>query len=300
VSAHGDRSACRPNTFVIGAMKSGTSSLHRYLDCHPLVGMSPFKEPAYFLGPVRRSGPAALSDRYRNDLGEYLSLFAGMQDKPIRGESTTDYAKLPRFEGVPERIRGFEPAARIIYLMRDPVERTISHYWWAVQKEHETRDLLTAVREEPFYTDVSDYARQLGAYLSVFPTNQVYVETTERLEAQPEQALRDLWSWLGLDPDIARLEATARINVTPETVTRTRSTLLQGLRHSRAGAVLTRTLPRPLRALGRNLAELTVERSSMATDDARDFLRRALRPRVEMLSDLLGRRFDEWTTFHAA
>jgi len=295
-----DTSACRPNTFIIGAMKSGTSSLHRYLDSHPSVGMSRFKEPAYFLGPTKPSDAPALSDRYRNDLGEYLALFEGMQEKPIRGESTTDYSKLPRFPGVPERIRDFEPAARIIYLLRDPAERTISHYWWAVQHERETRDLLTAVGEEPFYTEVSDYARQLRAYLAVFPKRQLYVETTERLESHPEQALCDLWTWLGLDPDVASLDAANRFNVTPSSVTQTRSALLQDLRHSRVGAVLTRTIPGPLRALGRHLTERTVERAAATTADARDYLRGIQRPQVETLSKILGRQFDEWTSVHAA
>ena len=116
----------------------------------------------------------------------------------------------------------------------------------------------------------------------------------------PEQALRDLWSWLGLDPDVASLDLTTRMNVTPETVTQTRFPMLQRLRHTRGGSLLTQVLPRPLRALGRNLAEATVERSSAATGEANDFLRRLLRPRVDTLSDMLGRRFDEWSSLHGA
>ena len=285
-----------PNTFVIGAMKAATSSLHAALARHPQVFMSPFKEPGYFLGPTPPGAPPSLSDRYRNSLSEYLGLFAAGGDTPIRGESTTDYTKRPRFEGVAERIRQFEPGARFIYLLRDPIERTISHYWWAVAQEGETRDLLAAVRSVPFYLDVSHYAWQLEPYLACFPRERVFVATTEAFAAEPEQVLGRIFSWLGVDPQASPLPRNLRENVTPARLARTRSAVLQRLRHSRLGDALTKVMPRRIRSLGRRLAEREVDREAIPLGAVYEFLRPIQREQTRRLEALVGRPFPEWTT----
>ena len=84
----------RPNLFVIGAMKSGTTSLHAYLGSHPQIFMCPEKEPSFF-------AKETISSR-----GEdwYLKLFAAAGSKPVIGESSTAYSRIPLFPGVPERI----------------------------------------------------------------------------------------------------------------------------------------------------------------------------------------------------
>jgi hypothetical protein len=284
-----------PNTFVIGAMKAATSSLHAALARHPRVFMSPFKEPGYFLGPTAPGSPPSLSDRYRNSLSEYLGLFGAAGDAPIRGESTTDYTKRPRVEGVAERIRQFEPGARFIYLLRDPIERTISHYWWAVSHEGETRDLVDAVRCEPFYLDVSHYAWQLEPYLACFPRERVFVETTEAFAAEPEQVLQRMFSWLGVDPQ-APLPSDLRENVTPARLAQTRSAVLQRLRHSRVGDALTRVMPRGVRTFGRRLAEREVDREAIPLEPVYEFLRPIQREQTRRLEALVGRPFPEWTT----
>ena len=113
----------RPNLFVIGAMKSGTTTLHEYLGSHPEICMSDRKEPGYF---VEEYG-------WSNGVDWYLRQFSGDGKEKYLGESTTDYTKLPRFKGVARRIAEFNPGAKIMYLLRDPIERTISHYWWRVR-----------------------------------------------------------------------------------------------------------------------------------------------------------------------
>jgi|SRR5579863_3090563 len=287
-----------PNLIVIGAMKAGTSSLHQELARHADIWMSPFKEPAFFLGPVERSAPSKESDKYRNDVDRYLSLFADGQTKAIRGESTTGYTMRPLFEGVPKRIYGCAPTARLIYLLRDPIERTISHYWWNVHHEGERREMLTAIAEDSLYRDFSYYAWQLEAYLEYFASDQILVETTEDLETCPQQVLTRIFSWLGLSTQAALGGQRRRDNTTPSTLIQTRSSMLQNLRHSRFGNVLTRVVPAPLRAIGRHLAERQVDRLAMPTQAVRDFLAPVQRQQTEHLSDLLGRRFPQWTSLH--
>ena len=130
-----------PNLFIVGAMKSGTSSLHNYLATHPEIYMSEFKEPQYFADLGK--------DISRNQFPTeeaYLSLFKNAGNAKIIGESSTNYSKIPEFTGVPQRIKAFSPEAKIIYIMRDPIERALSHYWERVKRYLEGRDLLTTIK----------------------------------------------------------------------------------------------------------------------------------------------------------
>ena len=113
-----------PNLFIIGAMKSGTTSLHEYLNEHPDIFMSNVKEPGYF---------AECMNYYPKDLAWYESLFKEAKGEMIIGESSTNYTKLPICTDVVNKIWEFNPDARFIYVMRDPIKRVISHYWHGVK-----------------------------------------------------------------------------------------------------------------------------------------------------------------------
>src|SRR3982750_4919552 len=94
----------RPNLFLIGAMKSGTTSLHSYLASHPQIFMCPEKEPEFF----------AKNAIWSRGEDWYLRLFDGATTEPVVGESSTVYSRIPHFPGVAERIAKFSPGARFI------------------------------------------------------------------------------------------------------------------------------------------------------------------------------------------
>ena len=118
-----------PNLFIIGAMKSGTSLIHSYLNAHPSFFMCEPKESCYFVHPAQLDCPNIKKLELWKSEEHYLELFQSANTVEIIGEASTLYAKLPRITGVPERIAQFNPDARSIYVMRDPIERAISHYW---------------------------------------------------------------------------------------------------------------------------------------------------------------------------
>ncbi|MGH8595341.1 MAG: sulfotransferase family protein, partial [Gammaproteobacteria bacterium] len=121
--------AARPNLFLVGAMKSGSSTLTRYLREHPAVFMARKpKEPSYFVAreQLREVYPAIEKMGFWRSEGRYLGLFADAGDCSILGDASQNYARLSKVTGVAERIARFNPEARILYIMRDPVERTIS------------------------------------------------------------------------------------------------------------------------------------------------------------------------------
>lgn len=281
----------RPNLFIIGAMKSGTSSLHRYLGSHPAVFMSEPKEPGYFVEELT----------WPNGEAWYLNLFAGAAGRPIIGESSTEYAKAPSFGGVPERIARFNPEARFIYVMRDPVERAISHYWHMVVNNAEYRDMEQAVREDPRYREFSHYRMQLDHYIAIFGRERILAIVFEEMKATPVEVVQRVFRWLGIDDSFVPPNLGIRANVTPAMVERVRGRgYLHGFRFSRFWNTVGPHIPRSFRRLGRSLAEERVDRTSEPQRGVAEYLRPELLEQTIALTELLGREFPEWTTLHGS
>jgi hypothetical protein len=293
----------RPNLFLIGAMKSGTTYLNKLLGVHPAIFMCSPEEPSYFVDPRQLRGmwPDAWDEGYWRSEDSYLRLFAPARDALLLGEASTAYTKRPLISGVAEKIRDFSPDARFVYLMRDPVERTISHYWHLVRFEAEHRPILEAVRTEPQYIDVSYYAMQLRPYFDIFGPDRVAVLTSEELFAAPEATMRSLYAWLGLENtcDVSRF--TGPENVTPDELRMARGCgILRRLGQSRPLRRLVPHLPQGIRRLGLRLATRRVRRSVVATGDVAAFLRPIQMRQTKELEQLLGREFPQWTTLHGA
>lgn len=177
-----------PNLFIVGAMKAGTTALHGYLDCHPDIFMSDPKEPGFFADPAPDAAARAA----------YLSLFARGAGQRWRGEASTRYTKGQGGADVAGRIAEVAPEARILYMVRDPVTRTVSQYLFNRRIHAERRPLCQAVREDPRYRQIGDYTGQITPYLSLFGADRVRILSAERLETDPQAVLDGLFCWLGL------------------------------------------------------------------------------------------------------
>ena len=293
----------KPNLFVVGSMKAGTSSLARYLGAHPEIFMtSDPKEPTYFLTREQLLDvlPGVEKRGFWRGDEHYLKLFEAAGERPVLGEASANYARLGRVKGVPERIHAFNPNARILFIIRDPVVRTLSHYWYMVRFFAERRDLLTAIREDPDYVETSDYAMQMSPYLALFGRERVLAITTEALASQPTATMAQIYRWLGVDAGYEPPNLAERVNETPDVVTQVRgSGLLHRFRHSRLWNAIGPRVPASLRGLGRQLAEKPVERGDVDAQAARLYLRPIQRPQVAALERLLGREFPEWPTLHS-
>jgi hypothetical protein len=231
----------------------------------------------------------------------YLSLFRDAADAAVVGESTTDYTKYPKYPGVPERIARFNPDARFIYIMRDPVERTISHYWHAVRHRLrlERRDLLTAVREEPHYRDVSHYAMQLERYIRIFGRERILAVTFEEMNARPDTFITAIFRWLGVESSFIPGNLDDRSNVTPKSIRRIKGRgLLHEFRHTGLWNAVGPWVPSSLRRVGKRLAVDRVDRTDQPTAEAIAYLRPIQADQTKNLAELLGREFPEWKTVH--
>jgi hypothetical protein len=290
----------RPNLFVVGAMRSGTTTFHRHLLAHPQVFMSSDpKEPSYFLTREQLLDVQPGLERRGFWRGEerYLELFKDAGNAPVVGEASANYARLPRVGGVAERVCEFNPQARIIYLMRDPVERTISHYWYMVRHFGETRDPLTALREEPDYTATSHYALQLRPWLQCFGTTNVYVLTMEQLLRDPQATMSQVYYWLGVDPGFVLPNPAEHQNAAPLQMRQVRGAgHAQRFRHSALWNAIGPLVPARLRRLGRGLSERKVARTAVDLGPVRSHLVELHTPQVRQLEALLGQEYPEWTS----
>lgn len=275
-----------PNLFLIGAMKAGTTSLHEYLAAHPEIFMCSKKEPRFF------------ADETSLAKGEnwYLNLFGSARDEVIVGESSTAYSRSFRFPGVPERIARFNPEARIMYVMRDPVARTISHYWFQVRFFHEKRDMLTAFREDPKYTDASNYALQLAPYVRLFGSDNVATLTSEELSTNTLLTVQRLFRWLGVESSFKPPSVGLKLNITPDTIILRQNPRLNRVLDSAIGQKLKLRVPPTLTSFAKRVfcRYEYLDRNSQPIENAIEFLRSSQLEQVAALRDLVGRDFPEW------
>lgn len=272
-----------PNLVVIGAMKCGTTSLHYYLDQHPEIAMSRVKEINFFL-----------EGRGHWDKGVdwYESHFDG--SAKVRGESSTSYTKHPQRSGVPARMRSVLPRAKLIYILRDPIERTVSHYLHAYHRSREKRSLaeaLASLSENP-YVDPSRYHMQLERYLEHYPISQILILTTEDLREAPQLTLGRAVEFLGLAP--LRFEALSKANVSER---RGKNNPLSRLSETYRAKRIARSFPQPAVELVKFVnARLSNKVQRPALDpDTRAALTDYLRDDVARLRSVTGNAFEKWS-----
>ena len=292
----------RPNLFIVGSMKCATSSLATYLNQHPdvFMAMRP-KEPSFFVDrdQLREVYPAMERLGFWRGEEYYLKLFESAGSAKVVGEASANYARLPRVTGVAERIASFNPDSRIIYLMRDPIERTISHYWYMVVNYGEGRGILDAIRADGDYRDTSYYAMQIRSYLDIFGADRVKALTTEALRNDAETVLRDLFQWLGVAADVPISDLDRKENVRPSVAQTPRGLgLLHRVRYSKVADSLGRYVPPAFRNFLRNLAEKKVDPKNVSTEAVEAYLRPIQLEQTVELSELLNRKFPEWRTLY--
>jgi hypothetical protein len=267
-----------PNFLVIGAAKAGTTSLYHYLRGHPQVFMSERKELNFFVE----------NDGWVKGTSWYERQFEGAGDAVAVGEASPNYSKHPAFPGVPERIAKLIPEARLIYLIRHPVERYRSGYLDEIRHGRERGPIEQTLVTNPGYLDASRYAMQIERYLDHFPREQLLVITSEDLKHDRAATMQVVHGFLGVE-DITLASVTDELN---------RS---EGQRVLRPLAWRVRRLP-GARAVGRLAPEasrrigtrpLDLSRAELSAD-FEDRLRALLRDDVRRLRNYLGKGFHGW------
>ncbi|MBY6204886.1 sulfotransferase family protein [Halomonas denitrificans] len=269
-----------PNFLIIGAAKSGTTSLYEQLRRHPQVCMPArrWKEPTFF--SERAHG------RWARGLDWYRSLFSHYRGEAAVGEASTSYTKAPVYGDAAGKIAETLPGVRLIYLVRDPVDQVISHYRHMVFHDGLRLPFDRALDEKPFLVDTARYAFQLAPYRRRFPRDRILVVPFERYVADPVAECREICRFLGIHDGLEI--ALDR----PRNVGSARR-LVRGMHWPRAYRAFQRLAPGPVRrAFDRRLTR-PLPRPSRDSSAARR-LRERLRSEVDVLEQDCGIDFRRW------
>ncbi|RAK57875.1 sulfotransferase domain-containing protein [Phenylobacterium deserti] len=191
----------RVSFIIIGVQKGGTTALFDYLSDQPDLALSRVKEVHFFDDEARAWE--------RPDYTDYHAQFPPYDGRP-RGEATPIYLYWPSSL---ERIRAYNPAAKLIVLLRDPVQRAWSHWRMEYARGAETEPFAWCIRDgrqrlfasapwghhrEFSYVERGFYAEQLERLFSLFPREQVLIRQSEQLRSDPASILGDVRRFLGL------------------------------------------------------------------------------------------------------
>lgn len=195
---HSEKTTGRLPTFlIIGAARSGTTSLTRYLDAHPQVYMCQPKEPRFF------------DKHYDRGLDWYRSLFSHATTETELGEATPTY--MYNEQAIP-RLAEAIPNARLVAILRNPVDRAYSNYWLLRSLKRESMSFAEAIRADHVhadraspgqrtYLDRGRYLRQLQHVSHYYPRESLHVLLFEDLRDRPRETFRELCRFIGVDDD---------------------------------------------------------------------------------------------------
>ncbi len=200
-----------PNFLIIGAAKSGTTALYHYLKQHPQIYMSPTKETEFFAFEGETLDFQGPGDRGRASITNfeaYQAQFQAVTTETAIGEAATVCLYS---EKAADRIFYYLPNAKLIAILRDPIERAYSQFLMFVRDEREPiLDFAKALQEEENrirdywawgwrYVQLGFYSVQLQRYYERFDRNQIKVYLYEDLSNSPIQVIQDIFTFLGVD-----------------------------------------------------------------------------------------------------
>ena len=276
-----------PTFLVIGAQKAGTTSMHAYLRQHPDVFVARQKELNF------------LTDlEYHRGLDWYAAQFADAGGAAARGDVSPLYTAYPWLRDVPQRAAQHLPGAKLVYLLRHPIERAISNYRYQVAMGVEKLPIEQAVfsGNPAQYVSRSKYATQIEQWLPYIDRDDLLCVTSEELRADHDGVMRRIFAHIGVDPDAPLAPPAPERNRTEEI--RLDTGAAARLRRSPLWPVAQAVVPGRLRrAVWRRVGsrqEAPPPEYLAALPEVRRRLLEVLRPDLERLPAYVGPGFDCW------
>ncbi len=176
-----------PDFLIIGAMKSGTSTLQAQLAAQAGIFMTTPKEPNFFSD----------DDIFAKGMGWYHALYEDAAPGDLLGEASTHYTKLPTHPETVARMGAVIDAPRLIYVIRDPVERAVSQYLHEWSRGSVGRDVIQAFADHPEFIAYSRYPMQLQPFLDRYGRDALLLTSLEALKANPQGQLDRIAAHIG-------------------------------------------------------------------------------------------------------
>lgn len=268
-----------PNFIVIGAPRCGTTWIHDNLRRHPEIFLPKEKELHFF------------DDHFDRGIDHYESLFGTWSGQKAVGEITPSYLSgaFSSNKQIPESIHRHLPSARLITVLRNPVERAYSHYWYNVSQDARNIGLSfeEKLAQRPQIIQEGLYAEHLTRYLSLFDKRQMLILLYDDLKKSPFDFLRHIYTFLEVDSAFSSGLESLNRNAAQGRQNLARSRLLW-----HAGRILAKVgLVGPSESLRRANSRSAVPPMSA---DTRRRLVQLYRPSNARLSELVGRDLGHW------
>ncbi|WP_246141455.1 sulfotransferase family protein [Hyella patelloides] len=295
-----------PNFLIIGAAKSGTTSINAYLKQHPQIYMSPQKEPNFFAFEGEQLDfLGSIAEGYRQgiqtDLETYQRNFQAVSHEIAIGETSPSYLYI---EKAAERIKYHLPQVKLIAIVRDPSERAYSNFLHHCRDRLELyQDFETALEAEEsritnnwwwgfHYVNVSRYFLQLKRYFEIFDRDQIKVYLYEDLQDNPLQLSQDIFQFLGVDSQFVP-DMSAKYNTTGIPKYQTLDALIK--EQNLIKTVYQFLIPTKLRKqITANLSQRNSLVKPTLTPELRQKLQNRLKEDILQLQDLIKRDLSNW------
>lgn len=295
-----------PNFLIIGAAKAGTTSLYYYLKQHPEVFMSDLKEPHFFSFEgeklnFRRAGNLAdpINETAITNLNNYCDLFKDVSDHKAIGEASPSYLHTPK---AADRIKFYIPEAKLIAILRHPVERAYSaflgQYLNSIEKGMPyLSDFSEAIHSEErfiqenwtpifFYKKLGFYYEQLKYYYNTFPSEKIHVCLNEDLQKSPLEVLQQIYQYLGVNSSfIPDTSTRAGVSGVPKN-----QALYRFLKQSSIKKILKPILPK---GIGQRFEKQMLNKPKMSPEIRQELLD-LYREDILKLQDLIHRDLSSW------
>ncbi|HEX7065262.1 MAG TPA: sulfotransferase [Bacillales bacterium] len=298
--------AKQPNFFIVGAAKSGTTSLFNYLKQHPEVFRPAVKEPKYFTSsltnfPHNGPGDQRVDSKVIKDFDDYLQIFENAEDEKAIGESSVDYLY---YKESADLIHEAFPDAKIIIMLRNPVDRAFSAYLHLTRDSRETLSFEEGLQKEAerkrqnyeflwHYKSVGMYYEQVRKYIEAFGSDRVRIYLFEDLQNDLDHLLRDVFTFLGVDPDI-KPEDTKPLNFSGIPKSKRMEALMKPSRFQGLKKVIRTFLPKKFRSeLLYKLRRSNLQKIEMQKQTRKELIE-VFRSDVNQLEQLIDRDLSSW------
>ena len=294
-----------PNLFVPGAAKCGTTTLHDLLNCHPDICMSAVKEPVFWTS-------ASIHNDKR--INWYRQLFNDLE-APIKGESTTSYMYFPEFIANVKKL--FPSTPKFIFILRNPIDRCHSHYWWLKGRGQEKRSFSEAIQFDlnrsmekygylpNYYYHFGLYGKNLKKFVEAFGLDSIKIITLEQLKEDRLATLNSCFTFLGLTqlesiPDI-RSNETVKLKY-PRLFHFINKTATGKYRYTKIAKYLMSReridrIKRKLKNMRYFKSAEKFEYDDLSSEE-RNWIKSIYEEDVKLLKQISGHSFTEWTDFN--
>ncbi len=285
----------RVDFIIIGAMKCGTTTLARIFQNDPSVGFCLGKEAHFF---------SHTSD-WNRELSTYHKKFPD-EPKKIFGEASPTYTGYPHYNlDTAKKIHQYNPKVKLIYMMRDPIERIISHYMHSYARNQIKFDLQHLVMKDRMHIDMSRYYFQLKPFLRLFPKEQFHFIVLEEFLKDPQKSRQEVYEFLGLKQiDVEENGAIPHSN--PSVGKKRRSKKLDFIFHyiygNSTGKRIRNLTPAFMRRGFNNMVDRFFSRQfddkPVLNEEWKKMLALYLQEDVDQIEQILGRKLNIWSTYY--